>query len=148
MLLYDFYLLKSSKNNILGLDTSRDKLLSYLGYKTLPSSINIYMDNLNDKEKVINRLDEYNDSHDKLIYVDIMDNAIDIIKNFVNIISFILIGFSCIAIVISVLMIGILTNIRVLERKKEIGIFRSMGISKGKIVRMFNTENILIRKPK
>ena len=135
---------KSNKYNLLGLDQNKDQVLSYLGYKTLPSSINIYVDNLDDKEIVITKLDSYNNSHDKLIYIDVMNNAIDIIKNFVKIISVILIGFSLVAIVISTLMIGILTSIRVIERKKEIGILRSMGISKKKIVRMFNTENVMI----
>ena len=131
-------------NNILGLDNDRDDTLSYLGYNTLPKQINIYVLNLDDKSKVVKLLDKYNLDNDKLIYVDTMSSAIDIVKKFINIISAILIIFSIVAIVISSLMIGILTNVRVLERKKEIGIFRSLGASKGDIKRLFNIQNIFI----
>ena len=131
-------------DNILGIGDDKDKTLSYLGYKTLPSQINIYTTNLDDKHKVIGKLDEYNKINDKLIYIDTMAGAIDIVKKFIMIISVVLIAFSVIAITISSLMIGILTNVRVLERRKEIGILRSLGASKGDIRRLFNFQNILI----
>ena len=131
-------------SNILGISTSRDDTLAYLGYNALPNQINIYIANLFDKDKVIKKLDEYNQENDKLIYIDTMATAIDIVKKFIMIISIILIIFSIIAITISSLMIGILTNVRVLERKKEIGIFRSLGASKGDIRRLFNFQNMLI----
>lgn len=133
-----------SQNNILGNDIDRDNLLSYLGYETLPSQINIYVDNLLDKDKVIELLDKYNLDNDKMIYVDTMASAIDIVKKFIAIISVILILFSVVGIIISSLMIGILTNVRVLERKKEIGIFRSLGASKLDIKTLFNIENVFI----
>ena len=133
-----------SQNNILGNDIDRDILLSYLGYETLPSQINIYVDNLNDKDKVTKLLDDYNLDNDKMVYVDTMASAIDIVKKFIAIISVVLILFSVVAIIISSLMIGILTNVRVLERKKEIGIFRSLGASKLDIKTLFNIENIFI----
>lgn len=131
-------------SNILGISADKDDTLAYLGYDALPSQINIYIANLFDKDKVIKKLDEYNQENDKLIYIDTMATAIDIVKKFIMIISIILIIFSIIAITISSLMIGILTNVRVLERKKEIGIFRSLGASKGDIRRLFNFQNMLI----
>ena len=134
----------NSQNNILGNDIDRNVLLSYLGYEALPSQINIYVDNLNNKDRVIGLLDQYNIDNDKMIYVDTMASAIDIVKKFIAIISVILILFSVVAIIISSLMIGILTNVRVLERKKEIGIFRSLGASKLDIKTLFNIENIFI----
>ena len=134
----------NSEYNVLGLNIKKDEMLSYLGYNSLPSNINMYVDNLNDKEKVVELLDKYNDENEKLVYTDTMTSAIDIVKNFINIISVILILFSIIAICISSLMIAILTNVRVLERKKEIGILRSLGISRSEIKRLFNTENIII----
>ena len=73
-----------------------------------------------------------------------MANNIKIVKDFINIISVVLIIFSIVAIVISSLMIGILTSIRVLERKKEIGIIRSLGVSKRNIRKIFNIENMII----
>lgn len=130
--------------NVLGLNIDKKDMLSYLGYNSLPNSINIYVDNLLDKDKVIKLLDRYNKENDKLIYVDTMSSAIDIVRNFINIISVILVLFSVICVIISSLMIAILTNIRVLERKKEVGIFRSLGASKRDIKRLFNTENIII----
>ena len=134
----------NSQNNILGNDIDRNVLLSYLGYEALPSQINLYVDNLNNKDRVIGLLDQYNIDNDKMIYVDTMASAIDIVKKFIAIISVILIIFSVVAIIISSLMIGILTNVRVLERKKEIGIFRSLGASKLDIKTLFNIENIFI----
>ena len=134
----------NDNKNILGLDIDKDITLSYLGYNALPNQINIYTANLDNKHKVIKALDEYNTSNDKLIYVDTMATAIDIVKKFIMIISIVLIIFSIVAIIISSLMIGILTNVRVLERKKEIGIFRSMGASKGDIRKLFNFQNAFI----
>ncbi len=129
-------------NNVLG--DSNENTLPYLGYNTLPNQIMIYTSDIAKKNRVIEYLDEYNQENDKLIYVDTMSLALDIIKKFIMIISIILIVFSIVAIVISSLMIGILTNVRVLERKKEIGIFRSLGASKGDIRRLFNMQNIFI----
>lgn len=130
--------------NVLGLDTSKQEMLPFLGYNSLPNNINIYVDSLVNKGKVIKKLDKYNKDNEKLVYVDTMSSAIDIVKTFINIISLILIVFSIICVIISSLMIAILTSIRVLERKKEIGIFRSIGASKNNIKRLFNTENIII----
>lgn len=134
----------NSKENILGNEIEKDKLLSYLGYDTMPSGISMYVDNLKDKEEIIRKLDNYNEENDKVIYVDTMASAIDIVKKFIGIISVILSLFSVVAVVISSLMIGILTNVRVLERKKEIGIFRSLGASKLDIKVLFDIENIFI----
>lgn len=130
--------------NVLGLDTSKQEMLPFLGYNSLPNNINIYVDSLVNKGKVIKKLDRYNKDNEKLVYVDTMSSAIDIVKTFINIISLILIVFSIICVIISSLMIAILTSIRVLERKKEVGIFRSIGASKNNIKRLFNTENIII----
>ena len=118
-------------------------MLPYLGYNTLPSRINIYVDTLSNKDVVVDKLDEYNQKYNKMIYTDTMAEAIDVVRKFISIVSVILIIFSVIATIISSLMIGILTNVRVLERKKEIGIFRSLGASKKDIKRLFNLENIL-----
>ena len=128
-----------SNYNVLGLDIKKNDMLSLLGYNSLPDSINLYVNNLTDKKKVLKSLDEKN-----LIYVDTMSNAIDIIRQFINVISLILGTFSIIAIVISSLMVAILTNVRILERKKEIGILRSLGSSRKDIKRLFNYENITI----
>jgi len=134
----------NSDSSLLGNGMNKEDMLRYLGYSMIPSGINIYVDNLFDKEKVIRYLDEYNRDGDKIIYVDMMADTIEIVKDFINIIGLILMIFSLVSIVISSLMIGVLTNTRVVERRKEIGIFRSLGASRGDIVWLFNMENTLI----
>ncbi len=130
--------------NVLGIDVNKNDMLSYLGYNTLPNSIYIYIDNLLDKDIVIDKLDEYNNANKKLIYEDTMADAIGILRDFINIISVVLIIFSLVAILVSSLMITILTNTRVIERRKEIGILRSLGASKRKIINLFCIENMII----
>ena len=130
--------------NVLGIDMDRYELLSYLGYETLPVGMNIYVSNLNDKDIVIDKLDEYNDKNEKLVYVDTMRDAIDILKNVINVITVILVVFSLISILVSSLMIFILTNNRVMERVKEIGILKSLGARGKDIIRLFNIENFII----
>ena len=135
----------NSNYNVLGTNNPKEELLSFLGYNCLPSSISIYTDNLDNKNKVIKALDKYNDKESNpLIYTDTMNDNIDIVKKFISIISIILIAFSLIAIITSSIMIGILTNIRVLERRKEIGILRSIGASKKNIRALFNIENVIL----
>ena len=133
-----------SDYNILGIGMDRDYLLSYLGYESLPIGINIYVSNLVDKEIVIDKLDKYNDNNDKIIYVDTMKEAINILKNIINVITFILVIFSMISILVSSLMIFILTNNRVMESVKEIGILGSLGARRKDITRLFNIENLII----
>ena len=124
----------------------RDDALSYLGYESMPVGINIYVDNIDCKKMVIDKLDEYNDKNgsSRMIYVDTMDDAIDIVKNMINVITIVLVVFSLIAIFVSSLMIFILTNNRVMERVKEIGFLRSLGARKRDISRLFNIENFII----
>lgn len=130
--------------NILGMDVNKDNILSYLGYNTLPSGIDIYVSDLDNKKMLLNKLDEYNKKNDKLIYVDNMNDAIDIIKSIINIITIVLVIFSFISIIVSSLMIFILTNNRIVERTKEIGILRGIGARNKDICRLFNFENIII----
>ena len=130
--------------NVLGMNISRYDLLNYLGYESLPCGINIYVNNLATKEIVIEKLDSYNSLNDKLIYVDTMNDAISILRNIINIITVILVVFSIISILVSSLMVFILTNNRVMERVREIGIIRGIGARKRDIVRLFNIENLII----
>ena len=130
--------------NVLGMNIDKNRLLTYLGYNTLPSGVDIYVSNLDNKEIVIDKLDEYNKDNEKLIYVDTMNEAISIVKDMIKIITIILIVFSMISIVVSSLMIFILTNNRIMERIKEIGILRSIGARSKDITRLFNIENLII----
>ena len=131
-------------DNVLGIDIDKEEMVGYLGGSSTPNEIEIYSDNISDKDKIINVLKEYNNSHDKIVYEDVMASNIKIVRDFISIISGVLIIFSGISLIVSLIMISILTSIRVLERKKEIGILRSIGASKRNIKMIFNYENGLI----
>lgn len=130
--------------NVLGLDSRKEELLSHLGYNTLPKGINIYVDSLTNKEKVIDALDAYNEENKRLVYIDTMSEAINLLKNVLAIITVLLVAFSTVSVVVAVQMVFILTNNRVMERVKEVGILRSLGARRGDITTLFNMENLVI----
>ena len=120
-------------------DASYDNNLKKLGYADFnkPSGIDI--------------LDAYNDrmtadgEDDKVItYTDFVGTLMASVTDIVNMISYVLVAFVAISLVVSSIMIGVITYISVLERKKEIGILRSIGASKGDISRVFNAETIIV----
>ena len=130
---------------------SYDNNLKKLGYADFekPSEISIYPKDFESKEHVIQILDDYNDrmraeDEDKVIsYTDIVGTLMESVTTIVNMISTVLIAFVAISLIVSSIMIGVITYISVLERKKEIGILRSIGASKGDISRVFNAETII-----
>jgi putative ABC transport system permease protein len=112
-----------------------------------PSSINIYADTFEDKEKLSSLIAKYNEGvadEDKISYTDIVALAMSGISTIINVISYVLIAFVSISLVVSSIMIGIITYISVLERTKEIGILRAIGASKGDISRVFNAETLIV----
>ena len=116
-----------------------------------PASIDIYPKDFESKQRVIDILDGYNDKmnadgeEDKVVsYTDIVGALMSSVTTIVNMISYVLVAFVAISLVVSSIMIGVITYISVLERKKEIGILRSIGASKGDISRVFNAETIII----
>ena len=134
-------------------EASYDNNLKKLGYANLnkPSGIDIYPIDFESKEKVIGILDAYNDrmtadgEDDKVItYTDFVGTLMASVTDIVNMISYVLVAFVAISLVVSSIMIGVITYISVLERKKEIGILRSIGASKGDISRVFNAETIIV----
>lgn len=133
--------LESDKVLLMGIAGDRDEVLNYLGYNSLPMEIGLYFDSIKDKENALGKIDNY--SH-RLIYVDEMASSIKIVKEFMLIVSGVLIVFSVIALGVSSIMILLMTSVRVRERKKEIGILRSLGARKRDIRKLFNIENILI----
>lgn len=130
--------------NVLGINLSKEEMLNYLGYNSLPNEVLIYTQNIQNKKIVLNKLDNYNKEagDNYLEYVDMIENTLNIVRDFIKIVTAILLLFSIISLIISLMMIGILTNVRILERKKEIGIFRSLGASKKNIRQLFNIENM------
>ena len=132
---------------------SYDNNLQKLGYADFaePSGINIYPTDFDNKEKVVGILDDYNsrmekDGNDEQIisYTDVVGTLMSSVTDIVNTISYVLIAFVAISLVVSSIMIGVITYISVLERKKEIGILRAIGASKGNISQVFNAETFII----
>lgn len=126
-----------------------DNNMKTLGYSVVedPDSINIYPVDFASKEKIIDIIDNYNDSvgeEDKIEYTDYVGLMMSSITSIINAISYVLIAFVAISLVVSSIMIGIITYISVLERTKEIGILRSIGASKRDISRVFNAETVIV----
>ena len=130
-------------------ETTLDKM----GYVNIeePSTINIYPKDFEAKENIENFISEYNtivenegNESDTINYTDTVGLIMSSVTSIVNIISYVLIAFVSISLVVSSIMIGIITYISVLERTKEIGILRSIGASKKDISRVFNAETLII----
>lgn len=134
-------------------DATYDGNLALLGVSDLanPSSINIYPKDFESKELITDIIDDYNKRMDDsgkdemcIQYSDIMGIMMSSVTTIIDAISYILIAFVAISLVVSSIMIGIITYISVLERTKEIGILRSIGASKRDISRVFNAETLIV----
>ena len=126
--------------------------LSTLGIVNVekPSSIKIYPKDFDSKEEIVRIIDNYNDEKNKnkeeeqvINYTDIVGAMMSSVSSIIDTISYVLIAFVAISLVVSSIMIGIITYISVLERTKEIGILRAIGASKKDISRVFNAETII-----
>lgn len=128
-------------------NATKDDTLAYLGAKDIPFLINIYPVDFKAKENILNYLDEYNKDktdEEKIIYTDLAETVSSLSSNIMDAISWVLIAFSSISLIVSSIMIGIITYISVLERTKEIGILRSLGARKKDVSRVFNAETFII----
>ncbi len=115
--------------------------------KSSPSSIYIYASTFADKDEIANVIASYNESvteEDQITYTDYVALLMSSITTILNAITYVLIAFVAISLVVSSIMIGIITYISVLERTKEIGILRSIGASKRDISRVFNAETLIV----
>ena len=130
-----------------------DGNLRKLGYadRSEPSGIKIYPRDFESKGEIVTILDDYNDrmeasgDEDKVIkYTDLVGTLMSSVTDIINAISYVLIAFVAISLVVSSIMIGVITYISVLERKKEIGILRAIGASKRNISSVFNAETFII----
>ncbi|MGN0383655.1 MAG: ATP-binding cassette domain-containing protein [Eubacterium sp.] len=120
-----------------------------LGVQSLdtPTGINIYAESFDSKEEIEKLIAEYNNDvsqEDEIQYTDYVALVMSSITNMVDIVSYVLIAFVSISLIVSSIMIGIITYISVLERTKEIGILRSIGASKKDVSRVFNAETIIV----
>lgn len=127
--------------------------LNKMGYadETDPQTISIYPVDFDSKQVVDQILQDYNDDmtnsgqDDKVIsYTDLVGVMMSSVTSIVNMISYVLIAFVAISLVVSSIMIGVITYISVLERRKEIGILRAIGASKGNVGAVFNAETFII----
>ncbi len=112
-----------------------------------PSSISIYSDSFEDKDLISACISDYNSTaseENQITYTDFVGLLMSSVTTIVNVISYVLIAFVAVSLVVSSIMIGIITYISVLERTKEIGILRAIGASKGNISQVFNAETFIV----
>ncbi|MBQ1378115.1 MAG: FtsX-like permease family protein, partial [Lachnospiraceae bacterium] len=146
--------LRELMNSLIGsASTSLKSNLSRFGYVTKddPSSISIYPKDFESKNTIKGILDGYNerleeagDTKKMISYTDLVGTMMSSVTDIVNAISYVLIAFVAISLIVSSIMIGVITYISVLERKKEIGVLRAIGASKRNISQVFNAETIII----
>ncbi len=142
--LYDHYMPPTKSSS-----TYEDNL-KRLGYTRLesPSAISIYATTFAQKDQIADLIQDYNDGvsseDDEITYTDYVALLMSSITGIISGISYLLIAFVSISLVVSSIMIGIITNISVLERTKEIGILRAVGASKRDVSRVFNAETLIV----
>ena len=136
-----------------GEDAVYDNNLRMLGYADLdsPSGIAIYPRDFESKEEILAILDDYNarmeaegQEEKAITYTDMVGTLMSSVTDIIDVISYVLVAFVAISLVVSSIMIGVITYISVLERKKEIGILRAIGASKRNVSQVFNAETFII----
>ncbi len=130
-------------------DSSYKENLRELGYVDLesPSTINIYAASFEDKDVIEAAISEYNnqvDEEKKITYTDYVGLMMSSVTTIINAITYVLVAFVAVSLVVSSIMIGVITLISVQERTKEIGILRAIGASKKNVAGMFNAETVII----
>ena len=126
---------------------TRTDMLGFLGKDVTPTSISIFPNNFDTKERLREYLDEFNigrEVEDQVLYVDQAEMIFNLSSGIMDGITAVLIAFSAISLVVSSIMIAIITYISVLERTKEIGILRALGARKKDVKRVFTAETFII----
>ena len=129
-----------------------DDAIKTLGGSDKVSRIAIYANDFDNKELVLNYLDQWNTDHDysdearsmQITYTDTVGMLMSIMQTMIDIITYVLVAFTAISLVVSSVMIGIITYVSVVERVKEIGVLRSLGARKQDIRNLFNAETFII----
>ena len=139
LMLYDAYISPGSY----------DDNMTAFGWVSLdaPSSISVYADSFEDKDLIAGCIEDYNAtaaSEDQIHYTDYVGLLMSSVTTIVDVISYVLIAFVSVSLIVSSIMIGIITYISVLERTKEIGILRAIGASKRNVAQVFNAETFII----
>ena len=124
-----------------------DGAIRTVGGESKPNSIQIYVSNFEAKEALIAHLDAWNDTHDvnqQVKYTDSIGTMMSMVEMILDVITYVLVAFTAISLVVSSVMIGIITYVSVVERVKEIGVLRSLGARKRDIKNLFNAETFII----
>ncbi len=129
-----------------------DDAIKTLGGSDSVSRIAIYANDFDNKELVLNYLDQWNTDHDysdearsmQITYTDTVGMLMSIMQTMIDIITYVLVAFTAISLIVSSVMIGIITYVSVVERVKEIGVLRSLGARKQDIRNLFNAETFII----
>ncbi len=143
----DYFVLNGEKFSANSMISDAKEAIKYLGGSDIPFMINIYPKDFKSKNEICTYLDKFNENKnesDKIIYKDYAKIFVDLSQNIMDAITYVLIAFSAISLIVSSIMIGIITYISVLERTKEIGILRALGARKKDITRVFNAETFII----
>lgn len=144
----DYNLLNGERfKKIDGEKSQKELLLTRLGGRDSPSLINIYPKDFETKEKVLDYLKRWNENkkeEDTVLYTDLAKTFTSLISEIMNAITLVLLAFASISLIVSLIMIGIITYISVLERTKEIGVLRALGARQKDITRVFNAETFII----
>ncbi len=128
-------------------ETTKASTLTYLGGECTPLMAFLYPSDFDSKGAVLEYLDEYNvgrDEADTIIYTDLASSITEMTGGIMDGITLVLVAFAAISLVVSLIMIGIITYISVLERTKEIGVLRALGARKKDIIRVFTAETFII----
>lgn len=128
-------------------EETKNNLVAHFGGDATPYAIMLYPTSFEEKDQVISYLDDYNEdksSEDKIVYTDLSKTISDMTGGIMDGITIVLVAFAATSLVVSLIMVGIITYISVLERTKEIGILRALGARKKDITRVFNAETFII----
>ncbi|MGG5342999.1 ATP-binding cassette domain-containing protein [Enterococcus sp. AZ192] len=125
----------------------KQNFIAYLGGDASPMMVYIYPKDFDTKDQIVDYLDKYNDgkdNKDKVVYTDLASTVTEMTGGIMNGITLVLVAFASISLIVSLIMVGIITYISVLERTKEIGVLRALGARKKDITRVFNAETLII----
>ena len=142
-------------NNLVSYYIESDSIYVHMGNTALRAvggldsvnSIKIYAEDFDAKENILAHLDKWNDTHEKekqVRYTDMVGIMMTMVESMLNAITYVLVAFTAISLVVSSVMIGIITYVSVVERTKEIGVLRSLGARKKDIKNLFNAETFII----
>lgn len=143
----DSYYIESQQSGVSRYVLYGDSALRALGGKDTVSAIKIYTENFEYKENILSFLDDWNDTHEKeeqVRYTDTVGLMMSMMQTMLNAITYVLVAFTAISLVVSSVMIGIITYVSVVERTKEIGVLRAIGARKLDIKNLFNAETFII----